>query len=87
MNRQLAQVLSDLTGQTGLAILDAILGGERYGAKLAKLRHGRLKADEATLAKSLVGDWKDEHLFCLEQGRLYYEGLPRLPGAGSLHER
>ena len=75
MNLQLANVLSDLTGQTGLAILDAILGGERDGATLAKLRHGRLKADEATIAKSLVGDWKDEHLFCLEQARLTYTHL------------
>jgi transposase len=75
MNIQLANVISDLTGQTGLAILDAILGGERDGAKLAKLRHGRLKADEATLAKSLVGDWKEEHLFCLEQARLTYSHL------------
>jgi transposase len=75
MNIQLANVISDLTGQTGLAILDALLGGERDGAKLAKLRHGRLKADEATIAKSLVGDWKDEHLFCLEQARLTYTHL------------
>jgi transposase len=75
MNIQLANVLSDLTGQTGLAILDAILGGERDGAKLAKLRHGRVRADEATLAKSLVGDWKEEHLFCLEQARLTYTHL------------
>jgi len=75
MNLQLANVISDLTGQTGLAILDAILGGERDGTKLAQLRHGRLKADEATIAKSLVGDWKDEHLFCLEQARLTYTHL------------
>jgi transposase len=75
MNLQLANVISDLTGQTGLAILDAILGGERDGARLAKLRHGRMKADEATIAKSLVGDWKEEHLFCLEQARLTYTHL------------
>jgi transposase len=75
MNLQLANVLSDLTGQTGLAIIDAILGGERDGAKLAKLRHGRIKADEATIAKSLVGDWKEEQLFCLEQARLTYTHL------------
>jgi transposase len=75
MNIQLANVLSDLTGQTGLAILDAILGGERDGVKLAQLRHGRVKADAATLAKSLVGDWKEEHLFCLEQARLTYTHL------------
>src|SRR4051794_35853812 len=75
MNIQLANVLSDLTGQTGLAIIDAILGGERDGAKLAQLRHKRIKADEATIARSLVGDWKPEHLFCLEQARLTYAHL------------
>jgi transposase len=72
MNIQLANVISDLTGRTGLAIIDGILGGERDGAKLATLRDGRIKADEATIAKSLVGDWKEEHLFCLEQARLTY---------------
>jgi transposase len=72
MNIQLANVISDLTGRTGLAIIDGILGGERDGAKLATLRDGRIKADEATIAKSLAGDWKEEHLFCLEQARLTY---------------
>ena len=58
MNLQLANVLSDLTGETGMAIIDAILAGERDGAKLAALRNYRVKADAATIAKSLAGTWK-----------------------------
>ena len=55
MNLQLHHVLSDLTGVTGLAILDAILAGERDPAVLAQYRDPRLKASAETLAKALVG--------------------------------
>lgn len=72
MNLQLANVISDLTGKTGLAIIDAILAGERDGHKLAAHRDHRIKADVQTIAKSLVGDWKEEHLFTLGQARLIY---------------
>lgn len=69
MNVLLHNVISELDGLTGLAIVDAILGGEREPKKLAALRHHRIKADEATIVKSLQGDWKLEHLFCLKQSR------------------
>jgi transposase len=72
MNIQLANVISDLTGKTGLAIVDAILEGERDPAKLASLRDHRIKADLETITKSLVGDWKVEHLFTLRQARQTY---------------
>ena len=72
MNLQLANVISDLTGKTGLAIIDAILTGERDPQNLAALRDGRIKADKSTIAKSLVGDWKEEHLFTLRQARAIY---------------
>lgn len=72
MNIQLANVISDLTGKTGLAIIDAVLAGERDGLKLAGLRDHRIKADLQTIAKSLAGDWKEEHLFTLRQARLIY---------------
>jgi len=67
MNVQLANVLSDVTGKTGLKILRAIVAGERDGAKLAALRDGRVKADEQTIARSLVGTWRAEHVFALSQ--------------------
>src|SRR6267378_3549698 len=56
MNLQLHHVISDITGVTGLAIIEAILAGERNPQTLAKLRDGRIKATESTIAKSLVGD-------------------------------
>ena len=67
MNIQLTNVLSDIVGLTGQAILRAIVAGERDGRKLAKLRHGRIQADEAEIAKSLAGNWRVEHLFSLKQ--------------------
>jgi transposase len=72
MNLQIHHVLSDLTGVTGLAIVDAILGGERDAATLAGLRDRRVKASEETVRKALVGHWRAEHLFTLEQSRALY---------------
>jgi transposase len=72
MNLQLANVISDITGKTGMAIIDAILDGERDSRKLAAFRDHRIKADAQTIAKSLVGDWKEEHLFTLRQARQTY---------------
>ncbi|HMJ91215.1 MAG TPA: IS110 family transposase [Candidatus Acidoferrum sp.] len=67
MNIQLQHVISDLTGVTGLAILQAILAGERDAQKLAALKDHRIKASRDTIAKSLHGDWRPEHLFTLAQ--------------------
>lgn len=67
MNLQLHHVISDLGGKTGLAIVDAILAGERDPHVLAKLRDPRTHATEQTIAKSLVGDYRREHLFTLRQ--------------------
>jgi len=67
MNVQLANVISDIAGKTGLDIVRAIVAGERDPHKLAKLRNYRVRANEATIAKSLMGNWREEHLFCLAQ--------------------
>jgi transposase len=67
MNLQLHHVISDLSGTTGLTIIDAILAGERDPQTLAKLRDWRIKASEETIMKSLVGDYRPEHLFVLRQ--------------------
>jgi len=67
MNVQFQHVISDLTGLTGLAILDAILEGERDPAVLAKLRDPRIKANEETIRKSLEGNWRAELLLVLKQ--------------------
>jgi transposase len=67
MNLQIHHVISDLAGTTGLAIVDAILAGERDPHELAKLRDRRIKASEETIMKSLVGDYREEHLYVLRQ--------------------
>jgi len=67
MNLKLAEVVSDITGVTGMAILQAILEGERDPQKLAALRNERCGHDEAAIALALEGNWRDEHLFTLKQ--------------------
>lgn len=67
MNVQLSNVISDIAGKTGLDIVRAIVAGERDPHKLAQLRNYRVRASEATIAKSLMGNWREEHLFCLAQ--------------------
>jgi transposase len=67
MNVQFQHVISDITGLTGLTILDAILAGERDPAVLARLRDPRIKASEETIRKSLEGNWRAEHLLALKQ--------------------
>jgi transposase len=66
MNVKLNHVISDLTGVTGLAIVDAILGGERDLRKLAGLRQPGIRASEETIMKSLEGDYRLEHLITLQ---------------------
>ena len=67
MNVQLHLVIEDITGATGMRIIRAILAGERDPQKLAALRHGRCKNDASTIAKALLGDWREEHVFALRQ--------------------
>jgi len=67
MNLQLHHVISDITGLTGIRIIEAILAGERNPHTLAALRDRRVKATKDTIAKSLVGDYRREHLFTLGQ--------------------
>lgn len=78
MNLQIHHVLSDITGQSGLAILHAIVKGERNPVVLAQLRDWRVKASEEVVVKSLVGDYRREHLFTLNQSLeafRYYQKL------------
>jgi transposase len=73
MNVQIHHVISDITGLTGLAIVDAIVGGQRDAQELAKLRDPHIKASEETIRKSLKGNWRSEHLFTLKQSRQMYQ--------------
>ena len=67
MNIQLANVISDVVGTTGQKIVRAIVAGERDPGTLAAYRDVRIHASEAEIAASLLGNWRDEHLFALKQ--------------------
>jgi transposase len=66
MNLKLTEVLSDITGLTGQAIIRAILRGTRAPEKLAKFRDKQCKASEAEIAQALTGSYREEHLFELK---------------------
>ena len=72
MNVKLQHVISDITGRTGMDIIEAIVKGERNPRRLARLRDARIKADEATIARSLRGHWRKEHIFELAQALELY---------------
>ena len=67
MNVLLPKVVKDITGVTGMAIIQHILDGEHNPVKLAKLRNPHCKSSEEEIAKALKGDYREEHLFVLRQ--------------------
>jgi len=73
MNVQLSQALSDVTGETGQAIIRAIVGGERDPQKLAALRNRRCQKSEEEIGRALTGTWREEHLFVLKQSLEMYD--------------
>jgi transposase len=73
MNVKLREVINDITGMTGMAIIKAILKGQRDPEKLAKLRNVKCKRTEAEIARALYGNWREEHLFALEQAVALYQ--------------
>lgn len=73
MNVQLANVISDIVGETGQKIVRAIIAGERDGRVLAKMKNVRIRASEADIEKSLRGNWRPEHLFALGQAMALFD--------------
>lgn len=73
MNVQLANVISDISGVTGMAILRAIVAGERDPHRLAMFKHNRVRASREEIARSLEGNWREELLFVLEQSLELYD--------------
>ena len=73
MNLQLHNVVTDITGLTGMRIIKAILSGERKPEVLAAMRDWRCKNSVATIARSLLGSYRPEHLFSLQQAVEFYE--------------
>lgn len=75
MNVKLTEVVSDITGLTGLSIIDAILAGERDPDRLSEHRHARCSHSREEISRALRGTWREEHLFALEQARSHYRYL------------
>jgi transposase len=73
MNIQLANVISDITGVTGQAILKAIFDGERDPRELAAYRDCRIEASQEEIAQALEGNWQQDQLFLLRQEQAAYE--------------
>jgi len=73
MNVKLAEVVSDVTGLTGMGIIRAILAGQRDPQRLAALRSVRCKRTREEIARALEGSWRAEHLFALKQAVALYE--------------
>jgi len=81
MNVLLPKVVKDITGVTGMAIIQKILDGERNPVKLATLRNPHCKSTEEEIARALRGDYRAEHLFVLRQAHTAYGFVQR-----QLHE-
>jgi transposase len=77
MNIQLTEVLSDIMGMTGQAIIRAIVAGERDPKVLATHRHIRIKRSEDDIIRALTGNWREEHLFVLQQSLAMYDDIAR----------
>lgn len=73
MNLQLNQVLSDITGVTGMQILRAIVAGEHDPHVLARFRHAQCAKSQEEIAKALTGNYRSEHLFALKQALALYD--------------
>jgi len=73
MNIQLREVLTEITGVTGQAILRAIVAGERDLVKRAQWRNPACKSSTDQIAKALTGTWREEQLFILKQAVEWYD--------------
>lgn len=75
MNVRVHRAVSDLDGQTGMAIVEAIVKGERDAVKLAELRHPNCKKSPEEFAKQCSGHWREDHLFSLKQSLQMYQAV------------
>ncbi len=75
MNVCVHHAVSDISGTTGMAIIRAIVGGERNPATLAKFRDPRCRKSEKKIAEELTGNWRVEHLFSLKQALRMYDHI------------
>ena len=78
MNLMLVNVVNDITGKTGLAIIKSIIKGERDPKILAGMRDGRCKKSEAEIAEALKGIYKEDQMFLLKQNFSKFEFMNKL---------
>jgi len=67
MNVKLTEVLSDITGQSGMSIIEAILAGKRNPRVLASLASDKCQKSKEEIANALEGTWEEELIFILRQ--------------------
>jgi len=75
MNVRVHRAVADLTGATGMALVRAIVNGERDPRRLAKLRDPRCHQSEEEIAEQLTGHWREDHLFSLGQALKMYDAI------------
>jgi transposase len=78
MNIQVHRAVTDLTGKTGMAIVRAIVAGERDPSRLATHRDGRCRKSVEEIARYLTGTWREEHIFNLASAVSLYDSLDAL---------
>lgn len=78
MNVQVHRAVTDLTGRTGMAIVRAIVAGERDPVRLSELRHPTCQKSAEEIARYLTGTWRDEHLFNLSSALQLYDAIEAL---------
>jgi len=75
MNIRLDNVINDITGKSGQAIVREILAGERNPQTLAELADWRVKKSKEEIAKALTGNWREEYVFELQQSYEIYQNF------------
>lgn len=78
MNIQVHRAVSEINGKTGLAIVRAIVGGQRDAMVLAELRDQRCKKPVTEIAAYLRGNWRDDHLFNLKMALQNYDHIEEM---------
>ncbi|MDA2929652.1 IS110 family transposase [Acidobacteria bacterium AH-259-O06] len=81
MNVQVHRALADITGQTGMRIVRAIVAGERDPKQLAAHRDRRCRKSSAEIARYLTGNWREEHLFNLQMTLQLHDEVEKILAA------
>ena len=80
MNVRVHRAVSDLDGVTGMAMVRAIIAGERDAGKLAQLRDPCCRKSAEEIAEQLSGHWREDHLFSLGQALKMYDSIEQQIG-------